>query len=109
MNSVLKFVQKPSSVTDLWQTASVMKTFCMLLLLSGAALLWSSCAYNQHRLVLDPVGPSPQVSGSSTTGTFVVYSTYDVTATGVGDFEHRHHYSDYKILSEDWEASASRA
>jgi hypothetical protein len=78
-----------------------MKNLWTYLSLTGAALLWSSCAYNQHSLVLNPVGPSPQVSGNSTTGTLVVFSAYEVTSPGVGDFEHRHHYSDYKILSED--------
>jgi hypothetical protein len=52
-------------------------------------------------MVLEPVGPSPEASGSTTNGTLVVYSAYEVTESGIGDFEHRHHYSDYKILSED--------
>jgi len=101
MNPRLKSVQKLSLATDLWQVCSVMKNPWANLSLTVAALLWSSCAYNQQRLVLDPVGPSPQASGTGTTGALVVFSAYEVTAPGVGDFEHRHHYSDYRILSEN--------
>jgi hypothetical protein len=77
-----------------------MKTYYTVVLLAAAAL-WSGCAAGPHGMVLEPVGPSPQASGSTTTGTLVVYSAYEVTAPGIGDFEHRHHYSDYRILSED--------
>jgi hypothetical protein len=77
-----------------------MKIYCTVLLLT-AATLWSGCAFGPHGMVLEPVGPSPEASGSSTTGTLVVFSAYEVTAPGIGDFEHRHHYSDYRILSED--------
>jgi hypothetical protein len=77
-----------------------MKTYYTAILLTAAAL-WSGCASGPHGMVLAPVGPSPQASGSATTGTLVVFSAYEVTAPGIGDFEHRHHYSDYRILSED--------
>ncbi len=77
-----------------------MKTCCTVALLT-AATLWSGCAFSQRGMVLEPVGPSPEASGTSTAGTLVVFSAFDVTAPGIGDFEHRHHYSDYKILSED--------
>jgi hypothetical protein len=77
-----------------------MKTYYPIVLLTAAAL-WSGCAFGPHGMVLEPVGPSPLASGSSTTGTLVVFSAYEVTAPGIGDFEHRKHYSDYRILSED--------
>jgi hypothetical protein len=77
-----------------------MKNLCAYLVLTSATLFWSGCA-NQHRLVLNTVGPAPQISGTGVTGTLVVFSAYAVTSPGVGDFEHRHHYSDYEILSED--------
>jgi hypothetical protein len=77
-----------------------MKTYCTVVLLTAAAL-WSSCAFGPHNMVLAPVGPSPQTSGSGSNGTLVVFSAYEVTPPGIGDFEHRHHYSDYRILSED--------
>jgi hypothetical protein len=101
MNSKLKFVQKLSLAADIWQIDFVMKKLCAYLFLTGATLAWSSCAYNLHGLALDPVGPSPYVSGTSTTGTLVVFSAFDVTSQSIGDHEHRRHYSDYKILSED--------
>src|SRR5579862_132750 len=99
MNPVLKFVQKLSLAADIWQIDSAMKTLCTYLFLTGTTLLWSGCACNQHGLALDPVGPSPYVSGTSTTGTLMVFSAFDVTSESIGDHEHRHHYSDYKILS----------
>src|SRR5580658_5596942 len=77
-----------------------MRTYYTVALLT-AATLWSGCAFGPHGMVLEPVGPSPEASGSTTTGTLVVYSAFEVTAPGIGDFEHRHHYSDYRILSED--------
>jgi hypothetical protein len=101
MNSELKSIQKLSLVADLWQIGGVMKTLYAYLVLTGAALLCSSCAYNQHGVVLNSVGPSPYVSGTSTTGTLMVFSAFSVTSPGIGDFEHRQHYSDYKILSDD--------
>ena len=78
-----------------------MKTYCTVALLT-AATLWSGCASAQHGLTLDPVGPpSVQSTVPNDNGTLVVFSAYDVTAPGTGDYEHRHHYSDYKILSPD--------
>jgi hypothetical protein len=70
--------------------------------LLAAATLWSGCAISPREMVLEPVGPrSIQSMALNDTGTLVVYSAYDVTAAGVGDYEHRRHYSDYKILSPD--------
>jgi hypothetical protein len=34
-------------------------------------------------------------------GTLVVFSAFEVTAASPGDYEHRRHYSEYKILSPD--------
>src|SRR5271154_5152282 len=78
-----------------------MKTNYSLAILSAATLL-SGCASGQHGLTLNPVGPpSVQSAAANDKGTLVVFSAYDVTAAGAGDYEHRHHYSDYKILSPD--------
>jgi hypothetical protein len=77
-----------------------MQTYYTVVLLAAAAL-WSGCAVGPHGMVLEPVGPSPEASGSATTGTLAVYSAYEVTAPGIGDYEHRQHYTDYKILSEE--------
>jgi len=72
-----------------------------VIILSAATLL-SGCASAQHGLTLNPVGPpSVQPTAANDTGTLVVFSAYDVTAAGVGDYEHRRHYSDYKIFSPD--------
>jgi hypothetical protein len=100
MNGRLKSIQKLSAQADLWHVHGVMKTYYTVVFLT-AATLWSGCAFGPREMVLEPVGPLPQASGSGTNGTLVVFSAYEVTAPGIGDFEHRHHYSDYKILSED--------
>lgn len=66
------------------------------------ATLWSGCAASQPGLTLTPVGsPAVQSAVTDDKGTLVVFSAYDVTAASPGDHEHRHHYSDYKILSQD--------
>jgi hypothetical protein len=79
-----------------------MKTNYSVLILSAATLL-SGCAASQAGLTLNPVGPPPSVSSVVTDdkGTLVVFSAYEVTAANQGDYEHRRHYSDYKIYSED--------
>jgi hypothetical protein len=77
-----------------------MKNYYTVVLLT-AATLWAGCAFGPRGMVLEPVGPSPQALGIGTNGTLVVFSAYEVTAPGIGDYEHRHHYSDYRILSED--------
>src|ERR1039458_6370898 len=101
MNARLRFFQKLCIGANLWQACRVMKTYCTVILLT-AATLWSGCASGQHGLTLNPVGPpSIQSTASDDHGTLVVFSAYDVTAAGVGDYEHRHQYSDYKILTQD--------
>ncbi len=78
-----------------------MKARCTFIILSAATLL-SSCASGQRELTLNPVGPpSVQASVPSDNGTLVVYSAFEVTAVTPGDYEHRRHYTDYKIFSED--------
>jgi hypothetical protein len=101
MNATLKFIQKLCTGANLWQVCRVMKTYYMVVLLT-AATLWNGCASGQHGLTLNPVGPpSIQPTAASDKGTLVVFSAYNVTATSVGDYEHRRHYSDYKIFSPD--------
>jgi hypothetical protein len=77
-----------------------MKTSCTFIILSAATLL-TSCASGQRGLTLNPVGPpSVQASTPSDNGTLMVFSAFQVTAVSQGDYEHRRHYSDYKIFSE---------
>ena len=102
MNARLKSFQKLCTGPILWQIYHAMRTYCTVALLT-AATLWSGCASDQHGLTLNPVGP-PSVQSTivdSKEGTLVVFSAYDVTGAGAGDYEHRHHYSDYKILTQD--------
>jgi len=78
-----------------------MKTYHTVVLLT-AATLWSGCAFGPRGMVLDPVGPSPSsVAENNGEGSLIVYTAYEVVGPGVGDYEHRRHYSDYKIDSED--------
>jgi hypothetical protein len=78
-----------------------MRTYYTVVLLT-AATLWSGCAFGPRDMVLEPVGPSPApVAENNGEGSLVVYTAYDVNAPGIGDYEHRHHYTDYKILTED--------
>lgn len=101
MNARLKFIQKLCIGANLWQLCSVMKT-CYAVVLLTAATLWSGCAFGPRDMVLEPVGPSPtSVAGNNGEGSLVVYTAYDVNAPGLGDYEHRHHYTDYKILTDD--------
>ncbi len=80
-----------------------MKSVSIFCVLAIGALL-SSCASERNRLVLDPVGPPPGQSStmsSSTNGTLVVYSAYDVDANwNARDPRHPVH-SDFKIFSRD--------
>ena len=77
------------------------QTYYTVVLLT-VATLWSGYAFSPREVLLEPVGPrSIQSTASNDRGTLVVFSAYDVTAAGVGDYEHRHHYSDYKIFSPD--------
>ena len=76
-----------------------MKTRSALVILLATTLI-AGCASADHGLTLSPVGPATvQATVPDDKGTLVVYSAYDVTAATQGDYEHRRHYSDYKILS----------
>ena len=78
-----------------------MKTHYTFAILSFAVLL-AGCASSQHSLTLAPVGPpTNQPVALNDNGTLVVFSAYEATPANQGDYEHRRHYSDYKILSED--------
>ena len=78
-----------------------MKAYCLIGFLT-AATLSSGCAFGPRDMVLEPVGPSPApVAENSGEGSLMVYTAYDVHAPDIGDYEHRHHYTDYKILSDD--------
>jgi hypothetical protein len=78
-----------------------MKTYYTVVILT-AATLWSGCAFGPRGMVLEPVGPSPTpVAENNGEGSLVVYTAYDVNFISAGDYEHRRHYSDYKILAED--------
>lgn len=101
MNAKLKFLQKLYAKVDMWQVCYVMKTYYAVVLLT-ASILWFGCALGPRDMVLEPVGPSPTpVAQTSGEGSLMVYTAYDVHAPGIGDYEHRHHYTDYKILTED--------
>jgi hypothetical protein len=74
--------------------------FCVLTI----GTLLSGCASDRSGLVLDPVGPPPgqsSTTSSSTNGTLVVYSAYDVDANWNARDPRRPVYSDYKIFSPD--------
>jgi hypothetical protein len=74
--------------------------FCLLA--SGAFL--SGCASERNGLVLDPVGPPPGqtfTTSSSTDGTLVVYSAYDPVANWTARNPRRPVYSNYKIFFPD--------
>jgi hypothetical protein len=101
MNAKLKFLQKLCTGANLWQHGSVMKTYYAVVILT-AATLWSGCAFGPRGMVLEPVGPSPTpVAENNGEGSLVVYTAYEVNSIGIGDYEERRHYSDYKILTDD--------
>jgi len=66
-------------------------------------MLLAGCASSQQGLTLAPVGPASTQAAPvvSENGSLVVYSAYDVTPANQGDYEHRRHYTDYKILNQD--------
>jgi hypothetical protein len=75
---------------------------CYTIVLLTAATLWSGCAFGPRDMVLERVGPSPaSVADNNGEGSLVVYTAYDVSAPSIGDYEHRHHYTNYKILTDD--------
>jgi hypothetical protein len=74
--------------------------FCVL----AIGTLLSGCASDRSGLVLDPVGPPPgqtSTTSGSTNGTLVVYSAYDAGANWNVRDPRRPVYSDYKIFSPD--------
>lgn len=80
-----------------------MKSVSILCVLAIGALL-SGCSSDRSGLVLDPVGPPPgqtSTTSSSTNGTLVVYSAYDVSANWTARDPRRPVYSNYKIFSRD--------
>ncbi len=85
----------------MWQPCGGMKTNYTVVLLA-AATPRSVCAFGPRDMVLEPVGPSPaSVADNNGEGSLVVYTAYDVNAIGIGDYEERRHYSDYRILADD--------
>ena len=73
---------------------------CLAFAVPALVLLLSSCVASERGLVLAPVGPPPaQPTTTSAKGTLVVFSAYDVHEASPGDYECRHHYSDYRIFS----------
>lgn len=101
MNAKLKFLQKLCTGANLWQHGSVMKTYYTVVILTAASL-WCGCAVGPRGMVLEPVGPSPApVAENNGEGSLVVYTAYEVNSIGIGDYEERRHYSDYKILTDD--------
>jgi hypothetical protein len=74
-----------------------------LTLLTLLAFLSAGCVHADHRLVLDPVGPSPiQSSASGANGSLVVFSAFDPHAHFNG-YPYRRYYAGYKIFSNDGE------
>jgi hypothetical protein len=79
-----------------------MKAFFTLIVIAAGTLL-SGCATGKNGLALDTVGPPlPQpTAASSTNGTLLVYSAYEVNADFNARDPNRPEYSDYKILTSD--------
>src|SRR5580700_6949874 len=67
------------------------------------SLLLAGCATSNHSLVLQGVGPNPTAAANttSTQGTLLVYSAYEVNADFNTRDPHRPVYSDYRILTPD--------
>ena len=80
-----------------------MKTVSIFCMLASGAFL-SGCASERNGLVLDPVGPPPGqtfTTSSSTKGILVVFSAFDVGANWTARDPRRPVYSNYKIFSPD--------
>jgi hypothetical protein len=79
-----------------------MKTFLTFNIIAAGVLL-VSCATGNSGITLDTVGPVPTQSAaiSSTNGTLVVYSAYEVNADYNSRDPYRPEYSDYKIFTTD--------
>lgn len=80
----------------------LMKTFFTLTVITAGALL-SGCAIEKNVTVLDTVGPpmSQSTAASSTNGTLVVYSAYEVNADFSARDPNSPEYSDYRIFTLD--------
>lgn len=77
-----------------------MKSLLAATFLAGAALA-SGCAFHQHAVVLDTVGPpSLQSATADPKGALAVYTAYDPNAD-FNDLPYLRQYTDYRILSED--------
>jgi hypothetical protein len=95
-------VQKLLMQIQPWKTTKAMKTYFTLTLIFAGALL-SGCATGENKPALDTVGPSPNQPSatSSTNGTLVVYSAYEVNADFAARDRRSPIYSDYNILAAD--------
>lgn len=83
-------------------TDKAMKTLLVLTLIAVSATL-SGCTTDQKGPVLDTVGPpmSHSSPATSTNGTLLVYSAYEVNADFNARDPNSPEYSDYKILTTD--------
>jgi len=79
-----------------------MKTFLTSNIIAAGVLL-AGCATDKSGIALDAVGPVPAQSAavSSTSGTLVVYSAYEVNADFNSRDPYRPEYSDYRIFTAD--------
>jgi hypothetical protein len=78
-----------------------MKSCRLLLLFAAAPLFFSSCAFHQPGLVLEPIGPSPgQSVGTASTGSLRVFSAFD-PAPDFNNLPYRRRCSSYTILTKD--------
>jgi hypothetical protein len=68
--------------------------------LLAVATLVAGCVSQPHGLVLDAIGPpSPQLPGSGSNGTLMVFSAFDAHAD-FNDLPYLRHYTSYKIISQ---------
>jgi len=83
-------------------TDKAMKTLLVLTLIAVSATL-SGCTTDQKGPVLDTVGPpmSHSSPATSTNGTLLAYSAYEVNADFNARDPNSPEYSDYKILTTD--------
>ena len=79
-----------------------MKTFLTSNIVA-AGLLLAGCATGKSGMTLDTVGPvsTPPAAISSTNGTLVVYSAYEVSADFNSRDPYHPEYSDYRIFTPD--------
>jgi hypothetical protein len=79
-----------------------MRTFLSFNIVAAGVLL-AGCSTGRSGITLDTVGPVPvqPAAISSTNGTLVVYSAYEVNADFNSRDPYRPEYSDYRILTTD--------